>query len=83
MIVPTLRIKVYNLATPSNITHYDKTRWGGKVEITNVTLNPEQALTTRDALSKSLYQRVFDFLVAVRHIHSKLISDIYNIMYIV
>ena len=42
-----------------------ESRWGGKVEITNVTLNPEQATATRDALAKALYSRVFDYLVGV------------------
>lgn len=41
-----------------------ESRWGGKVEITNVTLNPEQALSTRDALAKALYTRIFDYIVA-------------------
>ncbi|XP_064424693.1 unconventional myosin-If [Latimeria chalumnae] len=38
-------------------------KWGGKTESINVTLNVEQACYTRDALSKGLYTRVFDFLV--------------------
>ena len=42
-----------------------ESRWGGKVEITNVTLNPEQAVSTRDALAKALYSRLFDYLVTV------------------
>ncbi|XP_064192447.1 unconventional myosin-Ie [Anguilla rostrata] len=38
-------------------------KWGGKSESIDVTLNVEQACHTRDALSKALHSRVFDFLV--------------------
>uniref|UniRef100_A0AAR2J0Y6 Osteoclast-stimulating factor 1 n=1 Tax=Pygocentrus nattereri TaxID=42514 RepID=A0AAR2J0Y6_PYGNA len=38
-------------------------KWGGKSESINVTLNQEQACYTRDALSKALYARLFDYLV--------------------
>lgn len=38
-------------------------KWGGRAESINVTLNVEQASYTRDALAKGLYSRVFDFLV--------------------
>ncbi|XP_072837845.2 unconventional myosin-Ie [Pogona vitticeps] len=38
-------------------------KWGGKSESINVTLNVEQACYTRDALAKALHARVFDFLV--------------------
>ncbi|XP_027131146.1 LOW QUALITY PROTEIN: myosin IEb [Larimichthys crocea] len=38
-------------------------KWGGKTESISVTLNTEQATFTRDALSKALYTRLFDFLV--------------------
>ncbi|XP_058851208.1 unconventional myosin-Ie isoform X1 [Acipenser ruthenus] len=38
-------------------------KWGGKSETINVTLNVEQACYTRDALSKALHSRVFDYLV--------------------
>ncbi|XP_058502779.1 myosin IEb [Solea solea] len=38
-------------------------KWGGKSESIAVTLNTEQASFTRDALSKALYARLFDFLV--------------------
>lgn len=40
-------------------------KWGGKSESISVTLNTEQACFTRDALSKALYTRLFDFLVDV------------------
>uniref|UniRef100_A0A672M698 Osteoclast-stimulating factor 1 n=1 Tax=Sinocyclocheilus grahami TaxID=75366 RepID=A0A672M698_SINGR len=38
-------------------------KWGGKSESIDVTLNREQACYTRDALSKALYARLFDYLV--------------------
>ncbi|KAF7226403.1 myosin IEb [Nothobranchius furzeri] len=38
-------------------------KWGGKTETISVTLNTEQACFSRDALSKALYARLFDFLV--------------------
>ncbi|XP_027005416.1 myosin IEb [Tachysurus fulvidraco] len=38
-------------------------KWGGKTESISVTLNTEQACFTRDALSKALYARLFDYLV--------------------
>ncbi|KAJ8407711.1 hypothetical protein AAFF_G00267550 [Aldrovandia affinis] len=38
-------------------------KWGGKSESIDVTLNVEQACYTRDALAKALHSRVFDFLV--------------------
>ncbi|XP_013883996.1 myosin IEb isoform X2 [Austrofundulus limnaeus] len=38
-------------------------KWGGKTESISVTLNTEQATFSRDALSKALYARLFDFLV--------------------
>lgn len=41
-------------------------KWGGKSESIDVTLNVEQACFTRDALSKALHSRVFDYLVEVR-----------------
>lgn len=40
-------------------------RWGGRSESIDVTLNVEQAAYTRDALAKGLYSRLFDFLVEV------------------
>nr|XP_042709794.1 unconventional myosin-Ie isoform X3 [Chrysemys picta bellii] len=38
-------------------------KWGGKSESINVTLNVEQACYTRDALAKALHARIFDYLV--------------------
>uniref|UniRef100_A0A3Q3LN74 Myosin motor domain-containing protein n=1 Tax=Labrus bergylta TaxID=56723 RepID=A0A3Q3LN74_9LABR len=46
-------------------------KWGGKTESISVTLNTEQASFSRDALSKALYTRLFDFLVDVStHTHT-------------
>lgn len=47
-------------------------KWGGKSESIDVTLNQEQATYTRDALAKALYTRLFDYLVEVRDIYYKL-----------
>ncbi|XP_067874013.1 unconventional myosin-Ie isoform X1 [Heterodontus francisci] len=38
-------------------------KWGGRSETINVTLNVEQACYTRDALSKALHSHIFDYLV--------------------
>ncbi|MEQ2161356.1 hypothetical protein GOODEAATRI_008888, partial [Goodea atripinnis] len=40
-------------------------KWGSTKESIDVTLNVEQACYTRDALSKALHSRVFDYLVEV------------------
>lgn len=40
-------------------------KWGGKTENIQVTLNPEQAAYTKDALAKAIYYRLFDYLVEV------------------
>lgn len=45
-------------------------KWGGKTESIRVQLNVEQACYTRDALSKSLYSRLFDWLVKVRSVNT-------------
>uniref|UniRef100_A0A8C9TSB9 Osteoclast-stimulating factor 1 n=1 Tax=Scleropages formosus TaxID=113540 RepID=A0A8C9TSB9_SCLFO len=51
-------------------------KWGGKSESIDVTLNVEQACYTRDALSKALHARVFDFLVEVRAQYSIIFLNI-------
>jgi myosin-1 len=44
-------------------TRIMESRWGGKVDVTVVTLTVEQAEQTRDALAKAIYSRMFDHLV--------------------
>eukprot|EP00049_Salpingoeca_infusionum_P018370 m.356955 g.356955 ORF g.356955 m.356955 type:complete len:1042 (+) comp17672_c0_seq1:247-3372(+) len=45
------------------LTKVMESRWGGQTDITTVTLTVEQATYTRDALTKALYSRLFDYLV--------------------
>jgi myosin heavy subunit len=40
-------------------------KWGGKSDKIDVTLNKEQAVYARNALAKGIYARLFDFLVQV------------------
>uniref|UniRef100_T1JDZ8 Myosin motor domain-containing protein n=1 Tax=Strigamia maritima TaxID=126957 RepID=T1JDZ8_STRMM len=59
-------------------------KWGGKSEMITVTLNVEQAIYARDAWAKSLYARMFDFLVksvnkAMQHQSDRLTSGILDI----
>ena len=42
-----------------------ESKWGQQNESIEVTLNVEQATYTRDALSKAIYSRLFDYLVNV------------------
>ncbi|XP_074474194.1 unconventional myosin-Ie isoform X2 [Sebastes fasciatus] len=48
-------------------------KWGSKLESIDVTLNVEQACYTRDAVSKALHSRVFDFLV--ESINTAIVKD--------
>eukprot|EP00043_Microstomoeca_roanoka_P013204 m.129196 g.129196 ORF g.129196 m.129196 type:complete len:1070 (+) comp15693_c0_seq1:90-3299(+) len=52
-----------NLLEAKLLTRIMESRWGGKTETTTVTMTVEQAVYTRDALSKALYARLFDYLV--------------------
>ncbi|XP_066465075.1 unconventional myosin-Ie-like [Eleutherodactylus coqui] len=54
-------------------------KWGGKSEIIDVTLNVEQACFTRDALSKALYSRLFDYLVEAVNKAMRKDTEEYNI----
>lgn len=46
-------------------------KWGNTRENITVTLNPEQASYTRDALAKVIYSRLFDYLVNVSEFKSR------------
>lgn len=55
-------------------------KWGGKSERVDVTLNLEQAQFARDAWCKGLYSRMFDYIVEVRNLDRGLllwIKDLY------
>ncbi|XP_069506360.1 unconventional myosin-Ie-like isoform X2 [Ambystoma mexicanum] len=54
-------------------------KWGGKSEVIDVTLNAEQASFTRDALAKALYTRLFDFLVDAINRAIQKVKEEYNI----
>uniref|UniRef100_A0A8C5R4E2 Myosin IE n=1 Tax=Leptobrachium leishanense TaxID=445787 RepID=A0A8C5R4E2_9ANUR len=54
-------------------------KWGGKSEVIDVTLNKEQACFTRDALSKALYTRLFDYLVEAVNKAMRKEKEEYNI----
>lgn len=54
-------------------------KWGGKSEVIDVTLNVEQACFTRDALSKALYTRLFDYLVEAVNKAMRKDTEEYNI----
>ncbi|XP_069807426.1 unconventional myosin-Ie-like [Dendropsophus ebraccatus] len=54
-------------------------KWGGKSEVIDVTLNVEQACFTRDALSKALYTRLFDYLVEAVNKAMQKDTEEYNI----
>ncbi|XP_053559787.1 unconventional myosin-Ie [Bombina bombina] len=80
------------LAFPSYLLGIDATRlqekltsrkmdskWGGKSEVIDVTLNAEQACFTRDALAKALYTRLFDYLVEAVNKAMRKDTEEYNI----
>lgn len=57
-----LEVDAEALQTKLTSRRFDS-KWGGKSERLDVTLNVEQAVYSRDALAKGLYSRIFDYLV--------------------
>ena len=55
-----------------------KTTWGGNTEEVVVTNNIQQAESTRDALAKGIYSRIFDFLVEVCTVYTVQVKFIYS-----
>lgn len=53
-------------------------KWGGKSEVIDVTLNVEQAIYTRNAWAKGMYARLFDYLVQVRIVFFSLLVFLYD-----
>ncbi len=47
------------------ISRQMETKWGGQSDSVQVTLNTQQAAYARDALSKAIHARIFDYLVQV------------------
>ena len=45
-------------------------KWGGKTESISMTMSTEQACFSRDALSKAVYTRLFDYLVDVSTLYT-------------
>ena len=53
-----------------------ESKWGKQSEIITVANNVQQAESTRDALAKGLYTRIFDYLVTVSTMMDRVCTQI-------
>ena len=63
---PAYLLQVNKAALAKKLTsRVMESKWGAQTEVLDVTCNVQQAESTRDALAKGIYARLFDYLVQV------------------